>query len=210
MCTAINHQVWPLECLGNHERPQKTCLQHLHCGIHSVAKTAVLEVVLNDPRMEEIESELLPNHSLIHKPQNDIENQSVLSPRRNRPMQPPEKQVERLVENCPINIEDVRDQSRERQSERIEDEARYRQGRCRRRQLCCRATECELLGLLEVCLWIRHCELVLAERCMGGPHNIPSGQPIMLKRFALMPEIDCTAGLLKDGAVPAKHDGRSA
>jgi hypothetical protein len=53
-----------------------------------------------------------------------------------------------------------------------------------------------------------------AERCMGGPHNIPSGQSRFciscLNRFALMPEIDSTARLLKDGAVPAKHDGRSA
>jgi hypothetical protein len=52
------------------------------------------------------------------------------------------------------------------------------------------------------------------QRCMGGPHNIPSGQSRFslscLNRFALMPHIDCTARLLKDEAVPAKHDGRSA
>jgi len=53
----------------------------------------------------------------------------------------------------------------------------------------------------------------LGERCMGGPHNIPSSQFSFslscLNRFALMPQIYCTARLLKDGAVPAKHDGRS-
>ena len=49
---------------------------------------------------------------------------------------------------------------------------------------------------------------------MGGPHNIPLGQYgfslSCLIRFTLMPQIDCTARLLKDEAVPAKHDGRSA
>jgi len=30
----------------------------------------------------------------------------------------------------------------------------------------------------------------------------------MLKRFELMPQIESTARLLKDGAFPAKHDGR--
>ena len=52
------------------------------------------------------------------------------------------------------------------------------------------------------------------QRCMGGPHNILSGQSRFslssLNRFALIPQIDCTARLLKDEAVPAKHDGRSA
>jgi hypothetical protein len=46
---------------------------------------------------------------------------------------------------------------------------------------------------------------------MGGPNNTPSSQSYFSlscsEQYPLIPQIDCAAELLRDGAGPVKHDG---